>query len=202
MPIILTLILTLLTLYFHPLALPKLTPVSKGGSPPTTTPTPKPAVIIPKPVSDTDPWGVAIKVGEHTYKIKVQNDAVMGTPDEILQALNNLRSRNNIQLLKKDDRLCSYTQSRAEYQGKLGKTDVHAGFTDFLENQDGFRKLGYARVGENSSYGYTLSGVHLIEFVYMQSSEHNKNQLDPAWDHACAGTSGLATNLIFATSPL
>lgn len=199
MPLISAIILALLTLYFHPVPHPSSLPLSHNPLP-TTTPASK--IIIPKPAPDSDPWGVAIKIGEHTYKIKVQNDAVMGTPDEILQALNTLRARNNVQLLKKDDRLCLYTQSRAEYQNSLGKTDTHAGFTDFLENQDGFQKMGYAKVGENSSYGYILSGVHIIEFVYMQSPDHNKNQLDPAWDHACAGTSGLATNLIFATSPL
>jgi len=201
MPVILAIILTLLTLYFHPLprtSSPSL-PLSHN---PQLTPTPASKIIIPKPAPDSDPWGVAIKIGEHTYKIKVQNDTVMGTPDEILQALNNLRARNNVQQLKKDDRLCSYTEVRAQYQNSLGKTDAHAGFIDFLENQDGFRKLGYARVGENSSYGYILSGVHLIEFVYMQSPEHNTNQLNPAWDHACAGASGYATNLVFATSPL
>lgn len=199
MPVFFTIILTLLTLYFHPLPHPSPPPLSHYSLP-TTTQVPK--IIVPKPAPDSDPWGVAIKIGEHTYKVRVENDPAMGSPDEILQALNNLRARNNVQALKKDDRLCAYTQSRAEYQNSLGKTDAHAGFEDYLQNQDGFRKLGYARVGENSSYGYILSGVHLIEFVYMQSPEHNKNQLDPAWDHACAGTSGYATNLIFATSPL
>jgi len=201
MPFILAIVLTFLTLRFHPFPRPS-SPTSPLSHDPQPTTIPTPQAIIPKQNSDTDPWGVAIKIGEHTYKIKVQNDSAMGTPDEILQALNNLRARNNVQQLKKDDRLCAYTQSRAEYQNSLGKTDAHAGFTNYLQNQDGFRKLGFARVGENSSYGYILSGVHLIEFVYMQSPDHNANQLDPTWDHGCTGTSGYATNLIFATSPL
>ncbi|MBI2587594.1 hypothetical protein HYW29_02200, partial [Candidatus Amesbacteria bacterium] len=181
MPFIFAVILTFLTLYFHPLPRPQ--PVTIAPLPPTTS---KPVLIIPKNAPDSDPWGVAIKIGEHTYKVRVQNDAAMGTPDEILKALNDLRARNSVQPLQKDDRLCAYTQSRAEYQNKLGKTDAHAGFEDYLQNQNGFRVLGYARIGENSSFGYILSGVHLIEFVYMQSPQHNKNQLDPAWDHACA----------------
>src|SRR3989344_1160645 len=124
----------------------------------------------------------------------------MGTPDEILSALNDLRRRNGAQALQKDSRLCDYTVQRAKYQDSLGKTDAHAGFEDFLTNLNGFEKLGYGRVGENSSYGYVMSGVHLIEFVYMQSPEHNANQLNPDWDRGCVGTAGSATNLLFATS--
>ncbi|TSC85465.1 MAG: Uncharacterized protein G01um101416_852 [Microgenomates group bacterium Gr01-1014_16] len=199
MPIVFALILTFLSLYLNPI--PRALPVNfKNILQPTVTPASK--IVIPEVVPDSDPWGVAKKIGEHTYRIKVQNDTQMGTPEEILLALNNLRVRNNVQTLKTDARLCSYAQERAVYQNKLGKTDAHAGFEDYLQNQDGFRKLGFGRVGENSSYGYILSGVHLIEFVYMQSPEHNKNQLDPAWDYGCVGTFGLATNLIFATSPL
>jgi len=191
-----------LALITHPLPAPSAT-IIPAASPPVA-PSPQPTsvpklVAIPK---DNSPWGVAQKIGEHTYQIKVQNDAQMGTPDEILSALNDLRRRNGAQALQKDSRLCDYTVQRAKYQDSLGKTDAHAGFEDFLTNLNGFEKLGYGRVGENSSYGYVMSGVHLIEFVYMQSPEHNANQLNPDWDRGCVGTAGSATNLLFATSPL
>jgi uncharacterized protein YkwD len=184
---------------------------------PVTTPTPIPMVTptlvppsTPKPklnisptvTPDNQPWGVARQVSEHTWTIKVQNDAVMGTPQEILGALNDLRIRNGSQKLIEDSNLCSFAKTRADYFNSIKKTDSHQGFTDYLRNQDGFRKLGYGLVGENSSYGYVMSGVHLIEFIYNSDPDHSFNQLDPKWDHACVGVSGSATNLIFATSPL
>lgn len=204
MPILIALLLTFLTLRFHlppSSSVPKQLPSKFITVSPPPAPSPRPKIVTPKD-PDSTPWGVIQKVGDHTYRIRVQNDPVMGTPEEILSALNTLRSRHNAQPLKTDPRLCDYAKSRAQHQNQLGQTDGHAGFIDFLENQDGFKKLGFARVGENSSYGYILSGVHLIEFVYMQSPEHNANQLDPAWDHACAGVAGLTTNLLFATAPL
>jgi len=202
MQFLLAFILTFLTIYLNPSS-----PKNPNPFPPTfpTAPTPTDIpskIIIPQSAPETGPWGVAQKIGEHTYQIKVQNDSVMGTPEEILAALNILRARSSAQPLKSDPRLCQFATSRAEYQNRLGKTDAHAGFVDYLENQDGFQKLGFGHLGENSSFGYILSGTHLIEWVYMRSPEHNANQTDPKWDHACAGVFGLATNIVFATSPL
>lgn len=153
-------------------------------------------------LDDGKPWGVAEKVGEHTYSIKVQNDARMGSSEEILNAINDLRIRNGVQILKSDSRLCTYAYERAKYFEAIKSTDEHRGFMDYLNNQDGFEKLGFAILGENSSYGYVMSGVHLVEFVYMQSQEHNKNQLDSRWDRGCVGVYGSATNVLFATSPI
>ncbi len=157
-------------------------------------------LTAPEPTS-SEPWGKAIKISDHSYRINVKNDDHMASPEEILAALNDLRMRNGVQALKVDPKLCDYTQSRAELFTQIGSTDEHAGFEKFLEQEDGFKKLGYRQLGENSSYGFKMTGVHLIEFVYMQSPDHNKNQLDPKWDHSCVGVSGTATNLIFATSP-
>jgi uncharacterized protein YkwD len=181
---------------------------------PTPTPTETPSLNHP-PISPTptpryvyissannEPWGVATQIGEHTWSIRVQNDSSMGSPDEIIKALNDLRARYGAQPLKTDSHLCTYAQERAKYFDSIKSTDAHKGFMDFLNHQDGFTKLGYGYVGENSSYGYIMSGVHLIEFVYNSDPDHSKNQLDPKWDHGCVGTFGAATELIFATSPL
>ncbi len=173
-----------------------ITPVNIDQSPLYPRPTTQP---IP---TDSGEWGIAVKTGEHTYQIKVNNDAQMGTPAQILNAINDLRIRNGAQPLKTNEKICAYAQSRAEYFTKIRQVDEHKGFKEFLENDDGFEKLGFGSLGENSSYGYIMSGVHLIEFVYMRSPEHNKNQLDPKWDHGCVGVSESATNIIFATSPL
>lgn len=211
MELIIAIILTVLTVISNPKLLPNISPITPTNSssvafqlPNLSTPTPTPfknpsSNEIP---TDQDPWGTAIKTGEHTYKIKVQNDEKMGTPEEVLQALNTLRIRNGAQPLKTHPKLCEYTNQRAKFFTSIQNIDSHAGFQDFLLNQDGFNKLGFGQLGENSSYGYVMSGVHLIEFVYMQSPTHNKNQLDPKWDHACVGIDGVATNVIFATSPL
>ena len=212
MEIILALILTVFTVLSSPDLLPRISPMLQSDSSSVTyqlpnlpTPTKSPIIYPTSPEqnsADTDPWGTAIKTGEYTYKIKVKNDEKMGTPDEVLSALNALRIRNGSQPLKTHPKLCEYSNQRAKYFTSIQNIDSHAGFKDFLLNQDGFNKLGFGQLGENSSYGYVMSGVHLIEFVYMQSPTHNKNQLDPKWDHACVGIDGVATNVIFATSPL
>ena len=201
MPLLALLFAVFLALLTHPLPARQST-ASLTQAPPTAIPSPYPTAKPASAPTDSGPWGVAQRIGEHTYQIRVQNDDQMGTPSEILAALNTLRARHGAQPLTSDNRLCAYAQSRAQVFESLKSTDAHAGFNDLLENQDGFTKLGYRRVGENSSYGYIMSGVHLIEFVYMQSPDHNANQLDPDWDHGCVGVAGSATNLIFATSPL
>lgn len=205
MPFLIAILLTWLTLQVQ-------TPELAISSPQVASPSPiiiqqpiplNVAPILPSPsIDDTTGWGELVKTGEHTYQIKVKNDDRMGTPLEILTAINDLRRRNGAQPLKINEKLCAYTQSRAEYFNKIKNIDEHVGFQKFLEEENGFDKLGFGQLGENSSYGYIMTGVHLIEFVYMRSPEHNKNQLEPKWDHACVGVSGPATNIIFATSPL
>ncbi|HJZ05095.1 MAG TPA: CAP domain-containing protein [Patescibacteria group bacterium] len=199
MPFLFAIILTLLSLQFT-YRIPLLSP-AYSLTKPASIPQPTPrefSYVYP----NTDPWGQIKKVSDHTYTIRVENDAQMTTADELLSAINNLRQSVGSQPLKTDPRLCDYTQSRAQHFEKIEGTDAHAGFQDFLENEDGFIKLGYGRLGENSSYGFILTGVHLVEWVYMSSPEHNANQLDPAWDHGCAGVAGISTNILFATAPL
>lgn len=158
--------------------------------------------IIYKNEEDPLPWGVAEKVDDVTYTIRVGYDDVMGTPEEILNALNQYRSVKGVSSLAWDDTLGSYAQSRAEYFVKIDGTDKHEGFNNFLNNEDGFYKLGYSKVGENSYYGGSLSGTHLIEWVFAQSPGHNANQLDPGWTHVGIGVTSTAVNLIFASGKI
>lgn len=149
------------------------------------------------PLDETEQWGVAKQLSEHTWTMKVGDDEKIGTSQEVLDALNNYRERHGSSRLSWDDKLGTYAQERADYFAREGKLDSHAGFSDFISNQDGFVKLGFNRVGENSSYGYRVSGVHLIEWVYAGDGPHNDNQLRTDWTHVGVGISATATDLVF-----
>ena len=142
-------------------------------------------------------WGVAKQIGEHTWTINVGNDANVGTAPEILQALNNYRIKHGSGLLSFDQNLLAFAQGRADLFNSRGNTDAHAGFTDLINNQDGFKKLGFMALGENSSIGYHVEAVHLIEWIYAGDAPHDNNQLNPEWTHVGIGVSGLATDLVF-----
>lgn len=166
----------------------------KVYSPPTPT-------SIPPDTSDA-PWGVAKKIDTYTYTMRLQSDSTMGTPQEILTALNTYRQQKGKGTLAWDDKLAGFANTRAEYFSQRGNLDSHAGFLDYLNNQDGFKKLGFANVGENSSIGFTLQGVHIIEWVYAGDAEHNNNQLNSDWHYVGIGVNGNATDLIFGGSKL
>lgn len=170
--------------------------LGKYNPPPKNIPlSTKPPVIS----SDTGPWGVSKQINEHTWSIKVGEDNVMATPAELFTALNIYRRRYGSQILNWDQKLADYAQSRAVYINQLKNTDDHQGFIDFLNNRDGFNKLGFTTLGENIMYGYRLSGVHIIEWVYAGDEPHNSNQLDNKWNYVGIGISGLGNSIIFGT---
>lgn len=173
------------------------------------TPSPRSStVIVPQEKvsvqqsEDTGDWGVAKKVGEHTYTIKVGEDARMTTAQEAVDALNSYRKAHSVGALSVDPKLTEYAQSRADFFKSSGSTDAHAGFSSYLDNEDGFEKLGFARLGENSYYGGPLFGVHVIEWVFGASPEHNANQLDGGWSHVGVGVNGVSVNIIFGSGKL
>jgi len=166
----------------------------------TVTSTKKIIKVIPTP--DNQPWGVAKQVDEVTWTMKVGEDEKMATPQEILSALNAYRQRYGSQVLNWDNKLGDYAQTRAKYLNSIKGVDKHEGFTNFVNDQDGFNKLGFTMLGENISYGYKLNGVHTIEWMYAGDEPHNKNQLDSRWDHMGIGVDGLATCLIFGTGKI
>lgn len=129
--------------------------------------------------------------------MKIQMDDRMTTPKEIFEALNIYRSRNQRSQLEWDNRLAEYANTRAKHFTELGKLDAHAGFKDYTNNIDNVKKLGFWSLGENSSYGYRLLGVHIIEWVYAADEPHNNNQLSPDWSHVGIGVDGNQTALIF-----
>lgn len=162
---------------------------------PTSTAYQQPA---PAPVNN-DPWGIAKQVSEYTWTIRVGKDERMATPQEIYDALNLYRERNGVRRLNWSGELASYAQERAEFFNKIGNLDEHKGFIEYTNNIDNLRRLAHWRVGENSSIGYRVFGVHLIEWVYAGDKPHDDNQKDPIWVDVGVGVSGTATNLIFGS---
>lgn len=114
-----------------------------------------------------------------------------------LKALNDYRNKHGKSALSWDGNLADYAQERAESYRNQGGLDHHAGFNDFIHSKDGFKKLGFNALGENSGYGHTEGAVSIIENSYGQSSSHNENQLSENWSHVGIGNSGTATNFIF-----
>lgn len=173
---------------------------------PFSNPTQAPKQIIitqvPQPNPDDDQWGIAKKIDDHTYTIKVGYDERMATADEIVKSLNDYRQTNSQWALKKNDKLTAYAQTRADYFKSIESTDRHEGFNDFLENQDGFSQLGFSHLGENSYYGGPLLGVHLIEWVFAKSPEHNANQLYGEWTDVGVGVTETSVNIIFGKDAL
>lgn len=156
----------------------------------------------PTPTPDNEPWGVAKQVDEVTWTMKVGDDEVMATAREIFEALNEYRRRYGSQTLTWDIKLGDYAQSRAKYLNSIKSVDKHEGFNNFVENDDGFNKLGFTSLGENISYGYKLNGVHIVEWMYAGDKPHNDNQLDNRWNYVGIGVEGLATCLIFGTGKM
>lgn len=165
-----------------------------------TVPTKK--IIKATPTLDNEPWGVAKQVDEVTWTMKIGEDEKMATPQEVLSALNIYRQRYGSQNLNWDNKLGDYAQNRAKYLNSIKSVDKHEGFTNFVNNEDGFNKLGFTMLGENISYGYKLNGVHTIEWMYAGDEPHNKNQLDNRWNFVGIGVDGLATCLVFGTGKM
>ncbi len=155
--------------------------------------------LAPRPTDDSTPWGQAVQIDEHTWTMKVQNDDRMSTVEELFTALNDYRRSKGVSVLTWDQKLADYADSRAKYFSETKTTDGHVGFNDFLTNQDGFNKLGFTQLGENTSYGYRMLGVHLIEWIYAGDEPHDKNQRNSIWSHVGIGIDGVSTCLIFAT---
>ena len=166
---------------------------------PTFIPTPK---LRPEPKintfsEDLEPWGIAKQLDKYTWTMKVGKDERMGTPQEILDALNVYRERNGRGRLEWNQTLAEYAQSRSDFFAKNGNTDKHEGFNNYLKDENNYKKLGFRSLGENSSIGFQLLGVHLIEWVYAGDKPHNDNQLNSAWSHVGIGVTGTTTDLIF-----
>jgi len=152
---------------------------------------------LPTPIPPVS-WGKSKQIDDHTWTITVGKDGQNANADQILAALNIYRSQHGSRTLAKDDRLMQFAASRAGQFDHDGKLDGHQGFQAYISN-DGFNKLGFHGLGENSSYGYELEATHLIEWVYAGDKPHDDNQLNSNWTHVGIGVSGKATDLVFGS---
>lgn len=161
---------------------------------PSTTPT-----ITPEPTKkiDEEQWGIAKQIDETTWTMRVNQDSKMATDQEIFQALNNYRKQKGVGTLVWDDKLASFAKNRAATFTSIGKLDGHAGFSAYFNNEENIKQIGFSGLGENSSFGFKMEGVHLIEWVYAGDPPHEKNQLDPTWTHVGIGVDDLSTDVVF-----
>jgi uncharacterized protein YkwD len=178
---------------------------------PTNTPTP---TLLPtkKPVPSKTPtptriptpstWGVSEQVGKETWTIKVAQDDKMASPQDIFAALNNYRSQKGSGTFSWDNKLADFAVKRANTYASLGKLDEHAGFESYVKDVENMKALGFWGVGENSSFGYKMLGVHLIEWVFAGDAPHNNNQLDPSWTHVGIGVNGTAVDIVFGKNKI
>lgn len=149
----------------------------------------------------TSPYGQATKIADHTYELKLPPDSSMANAQDIFIALNALRQRKGIGTLFWNTTLANYAQSRASFYTSRGSLDAHAGFMNYINNQNGFSTLGFNHLGENAAYAGPLTGAHLIDWVYSADEEHNSNQLNSDWKSVGIGVSGIASDIIFGSSP-
>lgn len=146
----------------------------------------------------TIPWGTTEKVGEHTYRTYVGDDEIMSTADELTQALNKYRNTHSVQELVVSDTLCKLADRRINELSAIGGLDSHKGFKDYLAIDSNWDNLpNFKSVGENNSYGYRLTGTHLIEWVFDADEEHRSNQINPKWNRVCVRISDTIVEIIF-----
>jgi uncharacterized protein YkwD len=115
----------------------------------------------------------------------------------LLQALNNYRQKNGKSPLRWDSKLGAFAQQRADHFHQINDLDGHAGFTDMVNNHDGFHTMGFLQLGENSAIGQTVGPQEIIENVYGKSPAHNANELSAEFTHVGIGVNGTATNFVF-----
>lgn len=175
---------------------------------PSLTPLPTLAVKVSSPgqaiagETDSAPWGVAKKIDETTWTMKVADDNKMATSQEIFQALNSYRKQKGVGALVFDQNLASFAEKRAQTFASIGKLDGHAGFNDYFKDQQNLKNIGFWGVGENSSFGFTMSGVHLIEWVFAADPPHDNNQLDPSWTHVGIGIKSTGVDIVFGKNKI
>ncbi|MEI7653172.1 MAG: hypothetical protein WCJ70_02750 [bacterium] len=152
-------------------------------------------VLLPTP---TIPWGTTEKIAEHTYRTYVGEDPVMSTEEEFVIALNKYRALHSVQELFVGSDLCTFATMRINQLKALGKLDAHAGFKEFLANDENWKTMPrFVALGENNSFGYKQSGTHLIEWIFDADEEHRSNQLNPQWNRTCVRISDTIVEVIF-----
>lgn len=115
---------------------------------------------------------------------------------QVLRALNEYRKSKGVGPLEIDSKLQEFAQTRADFFDSKGDMDNHEGFQQLL-NDNGFEKMGFNALGENSSFGEWSSAENLITKIYGSSPSHNDSQLNPDFTHVGIGIKGRSTNIVF-----
>lgn len=166
--------------------------IAQSQNPPTKT------VLATDTVKKDDlVWGVSKQTDEKTWTMRVGEDSKMATEQEIFDAINNYRKQRGLSILAKDDNLATFAKKRANTFVSINGLDEHAGFSEYFKSSDNMKAVGMNRVGENSSFGFKLEGVHLIEWIFAGDEPHNNNQLDPEWEYIGIGVTGTAVDIVF-----
>ena len=176
-------------------ATPSILPTPNASSKVTTKPMPSDPYASNTHLKDAD-WGKAVQVEEGRYTMKVGMDSVMGTPQEIFQAVNVYRNTKGRSSLNWDEKLSSLARERVLELPTESKP--HEGFSRRMAKDGFWDEYGIVGAGENSSQGVRMTGTHLIEWIYASDEGHDRNQLNPEWSHVGIATSGSNSVLIFA----
>lgn len=171
-------------------------PVSVDVAPEIALQTESPITTPTLPSSDVT------QVGSYTYQVRIGSDERMATPSEMRDALNEYRRSHGKSELAWDEELATYAYTRAKYFYENQILDEHEGFRRFVNYEDGFEKLGFDSLGENSAYlsGGELMARTIIEQLFASDIYHDNNQLDAKWTHVGIGIENLAINIIFGGS--
>lgn len=145
---------------------------------------------------DMKPWGQAWKQEDGSYTMRIEPDPTMSTPRELADAINAYRQTKGVAPLAWSDTLAAYAQTRAVFLSDNG-SDNHAGFNRYLQDEDGFNKLGFYCLGENFSEGFRLNGTHLVEWMYAQSPGHDANQVNAQYKSVGIGIHDVVSVVIF-----
>lgn len=147
-------------------------------------------------------WGMATKVEGTRYgwSMKIENDFHMGTVQELFGAINAYRLKKDKSKLEWSESLALFAQKRADELNKNGGVDEHRGFKDYIRYSGNRIDLGFMRLGENTSCGYRMTAIHMIEWIFAGDIPHDENQLNSRWTHVGIGVNNTCVSLVFGNN--
>lgn len=155
--------------------------VNQHNLPPTLTPTLSPVLPSPAPTSIPTPP-------------KKQSSTKISASDELFAAMNNYRASHNVQLLAKDEMICTIVQKRATDLQNMGKLDDHDGFRGYKEDLT----KNYHSTGEVLYFGTSADGTQAIEFGWDRSPRHREIIQNSAFNRGCGALTTNVAVFIFA----
>lgn len=144
-------------------------------------------------------WGSAEKVEGTRYgwSMKMENDFHMGNAPELFDAINVYRLKKVRAKLEWSENLALFAQRRATELQTNGGVDEHKGFKEYVRYPGNRTTLGFMRLGENTSCGYRMTAIHMIEWIFAGDIPHDENQLSSRWTHVGIGATGTCVSFVF-----